>query len=100
MIQPHLLSLPATMPAPGVKRGIVLEFESGDEYLFQRAAIKGGRVLLTPVLANGSTLEPSPWRVMRLRASSNLRANILSRKEFRVGVLDSRVTTIRATLLP
>ena len=100
MMHPKSVSPSATLSAPNTKRGIVLEFEPGDEQLFQRSAIKGGRVLLTPVLANGSTLEPSSWRVKRLQESSNLRANILSRKEFRAGVLDSRVIAIRATPMP
>ena len=88
------------VPAKRTKRNIALDFQPGDEQAFLRAAIKGGRVLLTPVLANGTTLEPSSWRVKRLGEKSNLRGNIFSRTEFRAGVLDSRVTTIRATLLP
>ena len=87
-------------PAKRTKRTITLDFQLGDEQAFLRAAIKGGRVLLTPVLADGTTLEPSNWRVQRLGEKSNLRGNIFSRTEFRAGVLDSRVTTIRATLLP
>lgn len=81
-------------------RNLTLEFHPTDETVFQREAIRVGRVLLTPVLANGSTLEPFVWRVRRLRLESHLRGNILSRKEFRIGTLDERVTTIRATLLP
>ena len=89
-----------TTPAKRTKRTITLDFQPGDEQAFLRAAIKGRRVLLTPILANGTTLEPSGWRVKRLCEKSNLRGNIFSRTEFRAGVLDSRVTTIRATLLP
>ena len=88
------------VPAKRTRRNITLDFQPGDEQAFLRAAIKGGRVLLTPVLANGATLEPSSWRVKQLGEKSNLRGNIFSRTEFRAGVLDSRVTTIRATLLP
>lgn len=87
-----------TAPAH-ISRNITLEFTPADETAFLRAAIKGGRVLLTPVLANGQALEPSPWRVSRLRAKSNLRGNILSRKAFRRGTLDERVVKIQATLL-
>ncbi|GAB3840325.1 hypothetical protein [Hymenobacter jeollabukensis] len=96
MTTPHS----ASPTAPGTNRGLILEFQPEDEQVFQREAIRRGRVLLTLVLANGTTLEPSTWRVRRLRPESHLRGNILSRQEFRVGVLDARVTTIRATLLP
>ena len=44
-------------PAKRTKRTITLDFQLGDEQAFLRAAIKGGRVLLTPVLANGAP----PW---------------------------------------
>lgn len=81
-------------------RNLLLEFHPEDETVFQREAIRVGRVLLTPVLANGTTLEPSTWRVTRLRPESHLRRNILSRQEFRIGTLDERVIIIRATLLP
>ena len=90
---------PVTTPAH-ISRNITLEFTPADENAFQRAAIKGGRVLLTPVLENGQQLEPSQWRISRLRPESNLRGNILSRKEFRRGTLDERVLKIQATLLP
>ena len=83
-----------------VSRNLHLEFQPEDETIFQREAIRLGRVLLTPVLANGTTLEPSTWRVTRLQPESHLRGNILSRKEFRIGTLDDRVVAIRATLLP
>jgi hypothetical protein len=94
--------MPTTSPrsASAARRGLLLEFQPEDEQTFQREAIRCGRVLLTPVLANGTTLEPSTWRVRRLLPESHLRGNILSRAEFRAGVLDARVTTIRATLLP
>ncbi|MBO3272977.1 hypothetical protein [Hymenobacter defluvii] len=81
-------------------RNIAFEFQPQDETVFQREAIRVGRVLLTPVLDNGTTLEPSTWRITRLQPASRLRGNILSRKEFRVGVLDDRVVAIRATLMP
>ena len=87
-------------PVKRTKRNIALNFQPGDEQAFLRAAIKGGRVLLTPVLANGTTLEPSTWVITRLSEKSNLRNNIFSRTAFRAGVLDSRVTTIRVVLNP
>lgn len=81
-------------------RNISFEFTPADETVFLREAIRVGRVLLTPVLDNGNTLEPSIWHLSDMQPTSRLRGNILSRKEFRVGVLDQRVVTVRATLLP
>ena len=98
MLQPFTSSTTAPIHRQS-KRPFTLAFEPADEVVFQRGAIRRGQVVLTPVLANGTTLEPVQWRVRRLRPESSLRGNILSRKDFRAGVLDERVVIIRATLL-
>ena len=87
------------VPTKRTKRNITLVFQPSDEPSFLRAAIKGGQAMLTPVLANGTTLESSSWQITKLGEKSNLRNNIFSRPEFRAGVLDNRVVAIRAELV-